>query len=363
MSQISAVNETSPGRLDHWIARRGVRTPPPGASGRVATGLRRGGRSPDLRPKGRKRPADASRSAGAGRQRALPGQPVVGHHRTSQAHLGGGAHHQPGPAVGLLGRAPPGRRPIQRLVAQAQGCSRSQRRREARHRRSSAAGLSESVPDHHSHGGLGVWGRLGRRLSVTSSRVPRTMGTWPRRSRRPRPAWWRGMPCSLLQARPPCSLLQARTGAHRHPPVQRVVGGQLGLGSPAGGGLGAGEPGARPPRAARGLGGGRVGIGVEPAVGPYPPQQGKVAGRQFVGQPQGQLEPIGARIEDQPGPVGAGARPPPPPTGPCGPSAAYTAARKASSGPRGSVMFMRGVLHRCPPSTPVASFFWGGHPS
>ena len=53
-------------------------------------------------------PSDPVRREVAGRQAPLPGQPTVGVALAGEPELGGGGHHEPRPAVGLLGVGVPG---------------------------------------------------------------------------------------------------------------------------------------------------------------------------------------------------------------------------------------------------------------
>ena len=91
------------------------------ASRRVSAGLWRVCRAAQVREQVRTAPAHPGRSPPLGRQGRLPGEAQVGHGVTRHTELDRGQDHEPRPAVSGSGCAQFGRRPAQRLLAEAQG--------------------------------------------------------------------------------------------------------------------------------------------------------------------------------------------------------------------------------------------------
>jgi hypothetical protein len=206
---------------------RGAAAPRPARS--PAAGLRRRGGRAQRCPNARKPLAHPSRGQLRGQQGAQPGQAAVSQQGLSHAQLGVGQQHPPTPGSGLGRRAQARPRPVERLLETAEGGLQI----EAAQVGLPAAGqVSRSQParpqpeEPQRLGRLGSRRCPGRHVTSTRSTTPRTMGTWPRwsgppRTRRSRPAWSRGMPCSPAHARTPTApsrgscVVYSAVGAHQ----------------------------------------------------------------------------------------------------------------------------------------------------
>jgi hypothetical protein len=105
------------GRVVLGSAREAAFWPP----GRSPARFRRPCGRAQVRQKRRNHAMDPDRCQASGVVVTLPGQPPIRHVRSRQPELGESGHHQPRPAVGLLGMPDPRRGPSQSLFEEAEG--------------------------------------------------------------------------------------------------------------------------------------------------------------------------------------------------------------------------------------------------
>ncbi len=140
---------------------------------RSAARFRRGSRNPHGWQQRVKRPAHAGGCELVGVERPFPRQAAVGDPGSRQPQLRVGGPDQPGPAVGLLRVPHAGRRPAERLLAEAQRVLQVEAADVGAPEQAQVR-LARAGPPQPERPRLRVW--RGRRSTSTSTSVPRSTG-------------------------------------------------------------------------------------------------------------------------------------------------------------------------------------------
>ena len=185
-------------RLPHVVAGcRAAVLRPWRAAGAGLAGFRCAGQAGQGRVDVPEPPADPGRGQPPGRGGPFPGQAQVRRQRPGEAELGVAGDDEPGPPVAAAGSRSFGAVQPRTCLNSRNVCSRSNRRRNACHSRSTSAG-GAPVTEHHSHTGLGSRGHRAGGPPGDGSRCPRSPAAAHHRSSQAER--WVSRGCSRSQA-------------------------------------------------------------------------------------------------------------------------------------------------------------------